>query len=126
VAESVERAKLSLQQNMKVSCQVDQDPRNRQRAMYVMQAVMAEEDLQTQPWASFLLLYDVLEEFPPYLIQVRGPGLMEMQRCLGAFFLVCVYIASSALFHFVPQGRLVSLPLPLALLVPGTSAIGSD
>ncbi len=51
--------------------QVDQEPRNRQRAVYVLRVSMGPAAIETPQWAAFLLLYDVLEEFAPYLIQVR-------------------------------------------------------
>ena len=51
--------------------QADKEVLCRKRASYILQQSVLDEMTPGTTWHSFFLLYDVLEEFAPYLIQAR-------------------------------------------------------
>lgn len=50
--------------------QLEADAANQKRALSILQTGMAPGIWQEEPWSSFEVLYSLLDEFAPYLIQV--------------------------------------------------------
>ena len=53
--------------------QVDKEVLCRKRALYVLQQSLEENMVPETAWHTFFLLYNVLEEFAPYLIEASSP-----------------------------------------------------
>lgn len=64
-----EKLSMSRQQTNAGASQVDKEVLCRKRASYILQQSMRAELAAGTAWHTFFLLYDVLEEFAPYLIQ---------------------------------------------------------
>jgi len=45
--------------------------------VHLLRAALPADDKKAPPWATFLLLYELLDEYALHLIQVRWPSLIQ-------------------------------------------------